>query len=113
MNVSDCCNAPFHEPGWPDNDMCSKCHEHCGAVDDSEPKPVRHAVSDSTFCASIAAIESGIEYAKECLAQHDAQLGRTTLKNKSWAETIERDIAAMTAARDNLRTYDKQITPAP
>jgi len=28
--LSNCCIAPFTEPGWPDSDFCSKCHEHAG-----------------------------------------------------------------------------------
>ena len=26
--VSNCCNAQFGFPGWPDNDICSACGEH-------------------------------------------------------------------------------------
>ena len=26
--VSNCCTALFTYPGWPDSDVCSKCHEH-------------------------------------------------------------------------------------
>ena len=26
--VSNCCTAQFTYPGWPDSDVCSKCHEH-------------------------------------------------------------------------------------
>ncbi len=26
--LSECCGAPFYEPGWPDNDICSDCKEH-------------------------------------------------------------------------------------
>ena len=26
--MSNCCTAPFTEPGWPDSDICSKCKEH-------------------------------------------------------------------------------------
>ena len=32
--VSNCCTAPFTEPGWPDSDFCSKCHEHAGVDED-------------------------------------------------------------------------------
>ena len=28
--LSVCCSAPFTEPGWPDSDFCSQCHEHAG-----------------------------------------------------------------------------------
>ena len=27
-NVSACCEAPYKEPGYPDNDICSSCLEH-------------------------------------------------------------------------------------
>jgi len=36
MPVSSCCHARFLCPGWPDNDICSICHEHCGAVEETE-----------------------------------------------------------------------------
>ena len=26
--LSNCCNAPFSYPGWPESDMCSACNEH-------------------------------------------------------------------------------------
>ena len=48
------------------------------------------------------AIESGLEYARQCLCDHDAALGRTTHKNRTWAETIEGDIRQMENARDLL-----------
>ena len=28
---SECCGAPFSEPGYPDTDLCSQCYEHTGA----------------------------------------------------------------------------------
>jgi len=37
MKVSECCGARFAEPGWPDNDLCSACGEHTGAVDQDIP----------------------------------------------------------------------------
>ena len=36
MMISNCCGAPFYEPGYPDNDICSSCREHADAVDDEE-----------------------------------------------------------------------------
>ena len=33
MKVSNCCGAPFYEPGWPDNDICSACKEHADAIE--------------------------------------------------------------------------------
>ena len=37
MQVSECCGANFYEPGYPDNDMCSACGEHAGAMEEEEP----------------------------------------------------------------------------
>lgn len=52
-------------------------------------------VKKDVIYAAIPAVEAGLEYAKECLATHDTSLGRTTKKNKTWAETIEKDILHM------------------
>jgi len=40
--LSNCCTAPFTEPGWPDSDFCSECHEHAGIDidDDVEAKTI-------------------------------------------------------------------------
>lgn len=34
--VSNCCQMPFTEPGWPDSDFCSRCHEHADAAWEDE-----------------------------------------------------------------------------
>lgn len=60
-------------------------------------------VRKDTIYAATSAVESGLEYARECLATHDAALGRTTRKNKAWAETMEKDIRHLTAPLDALR----------
>ena len=33
--TSDCCDAPFGYPGWPDSDICSKCFEHADLGDNN------------------------------------------------------------------------------
>jgi hypothetical protein len=43
IEISNCCNAPFGYPGWPDCDICSQCGEHsdleiCEDVGDSQYK---------------------------------------------------------------------------
>ena len=40
--MSNCCTAPFTEPGWPDSDFCSECHEHASIDenDDVEAKTI-------------------------------------------------------------------------
>lgn len=35
---SNCCNAPFMAPGWPDSDVCSDCKEHCGEIENEKKK---------------------------------------------------------------------------
>ena len=60
-------------------------------------------VEKDVIYAAIPAVENGLEYARECLAQHDAALGRTTLKNKAWAETMEKDIRHMERTLELLR----------
>ena len=52
-------------------------------------------VKKDAINAAIHAIEAGLEYARQCLTDHDASLGRTTHKNRTWAETIEGDIRQM------------------
>ena len=34
--LSNCCTAPFTQPGWPDSDFCSQCHEHSGIDEDND-----------------------------------------------------------------------------
>jgi len=60
-------------------------------------------VKKDVIYAAIPAVESGLEYARECLAAHDSALGRTTRKNRTWAETMERDIRHMVRTLAMLR----------
>jgi hypothetical protein len=53
--------------------------------------------------AAIHAIGNGLEYTNMCLIEHDAALGRTTSKNKTWAEKMEADIRQMTETLEWLR----------
>lgn len=43
----------------------------------------------------VDALEAGLEHTQTVLAEHDASLGRTTRKNQSWAETLEKDIVLL------------------
>lgn len=51
-------------------------------------------VEKDVIYAAIPAVESGLEYARECLTSH---------KNKTWAETMERDIRHMERTLAMLR----------
>ena len=33
---TNCCGAPFYNPGWPDNDMCTSCKEHAVPMEEEE-----------------------------------------------------------------------------
>lgn len=43
----------------------------------------------------IPCLEAGLENTQSALAEHDASLGRTTTKNRMWAETLEKQIQDM------------------
>lgn len=40
----------------------------------------------------VDALEAGLEHTQTVLVEHDVSLGRTTRKNQSWAEQLEKDI---------------------
>jgi hypothetical protein len=60
-------------------------------------------VEKDVIYGAIPALTTGIEYAKQCLADHEEICGRRTLKDRSWAETMEDDIRKMECALDDLR----------
>lgn len=70
-------------------------------------------VQKDAIYAAIPAVESGLEYARECLANHEASLGRTTHKNKTWAETMENDIRHMERTLKMLRECGPNDQPQP
>jgi hypothetical protein len=34
--LSNCCDAPFWYPGYPDSDICSRCYEHAEPMKEEE-----------------------------------------------------------------------------
>jgi hypothetical protein len=64
-------------------------------VEAKERNPEMWWVDPCVLYQAIRDIQTGLEYAKDCLATHDANLGRATRKNRLWAEQIESDIADM------------------
>ena len=50
----------------------------------------------------ITALETGLEYAREALARHDAELGRNHEHTKREAESIDQDIADIQKAIEKL-----------
>ena len=62
--------------------------------------------------AAITSIQDGLGYAEECLQEHDGRLGRTTRKNKLWAEIMEKDIAQMRLSLEWLRSLPNATNEA-
>jgi hypothetical protein len=60
-------------------------------------------VDKDTFYAITSALFSGIGYARDCLLAHDLALGRTTHKNKTYAELMEADIKHLEATLATLK----------
>ena len=36
MMLTNCCEAPFYEPGYPDSDICTACKEHAEPIEEDE-----------------------------------------------------------------------------
>lgn len=58
----------------------------------TEYQPETIAIPISELENIIDALEAGLEHTQTVLSEHDASLGRTTRKNKRWAESLEKDI---------------------
>ena len=78
-----------------------------------EYQPELWTVKKDDIYAAIHAVQNGLEYARECLTTHESNLGRTTLKNKLWAERMEDDIRQMERLLANLRLYSAHTMPGP
>jgi len=33
---TNCCGAPFYNPGWPDSDICTSCKEHAVPMEEED-----------------------------------------------------------------------------
>lgn len=71
-----------------------------------EMKPELWHIDKFAVLNTIDALQSGLEYARECLSTHDSIIGRTTKKNKSWAETIEKDIRLIEKSIKELKLVE-------
>jgi hypothetical protein len=79
-----------------------------------EYQPEMLLVKKDDILAAIRAMEAGLGFSYEVLNRHDTDLGRTTRKNRLWAETIEQDIRLMEATIKTFREYLKtRITIVP
>ena len=55
-------------------------------------KPICFMVDEHTVKHIREALECGLENTQAVLAEHETNLGRSTPKNKMWAEELERQI---------------------
>lgn len=55
-------------------------------------QPETIAIPTQELRKIVDALEAGLEHTQTVLSEHDASLGRTTRKNKNWAESLEKDI---------------------
>lgn len=58
----------------------------------TEFQPVTIQVDVNTLRNFKDALATGEQFARDALTEHDAALGRSTLKNRRWAEDIETEI---------------------
>lgn len=104
MTIPTCVNCgKRHEGEW-----CPAVESDCST--DALPmftevvQPTFVSVDQEILRAAVIAIANGIETTVSMLTDHDASLGRTTRKNRQWAETLEDDIRAMRRVKHNLRS---------
>lgn len=70
-----------------------------------EPEIV--SIRKDAICAAHDCLLVGLEYARESLARHDLELGRTTRKNRAAAELIESDVRGIEIAMKTLDDFRK------
>lgn len=57
-----------------------------------------------TLLNVLDSLAAGLDHAQTALAEHDVNYGRTTRKNKPWAETLESDIRNIKKSIKDLKT---------
>ena len=68
-----------------------------------ELQPTFVSVDMELIRKSLAIAEDAKEFAQELLTRHDDELGRTTKKNKMWADQLEKSIAQTVSGISDLR----------
>ncbi len=78
----------------------------------TEYQPELWTVQKDDIYAAIHALDAGLEHTRSLLGDHDVALGRTTRKNKMWAEQLERDVENMERTLTRLRKYGPHTVPS-
>ena len=71
-----------------------------------EYQPEIWSIKKDLIYKIIPCLQAGLENTQSTLAEHDAALGRTTTKNKMWAETLEQEIRDMRDCIEQLKIVD-------
>lgn len=58
-------------------------------------QPEKWVIEKDLVYKIISCLEAGLENTQSTLTEHDTSLGRTTTKNRMWAETLEQEIRDM------------------
>ena len=66
-------------------------------------EPIVYEIPKETIILARSVIESGIEYLNMTRFEHERNLGRTTRKNRAWAERMEADLAEMRSEVERMR----------
>ena len=72
-------------------------------AENTEYKPKCRTIEENLLKNTVDGLTSGLEYAEMALQDHEIKLGRTTRKNKMWAEQIERDIDFLQKTIKNIK----------
>jgi hypothetical protein len=83
--------------------MHGEGHDRNRRDDACSYEPEIWPVPKDIIYAAIPALEAGLEYARDCLTDHDALCGRECRKNRVAAEAMENDIRNMERTLAMLR----------
>jgi hypothetical protein len=83
--------------------MCETVGRNSGTTFCSLRREAKRMVVDREILVrALQSAEDAKEWASELLTVHDQNLGRTTTKNKMWAEHLEKSIVAAKASISEL-----------
>jgi hypothetical protein len=74
-------------------------------------EPLCYSVPDEQIKRIEGALRCGLEAVESELIEHDSKLGRTTAKNKYWAESLEQQMAEIKAVIAGLPNSPDQPRP--
>ena len=86
--ISPCIDSRYWNGDWECVDSSYSPQVWIGAPKHRELWYIDRTLVENT----ISCLQSGLENTQSTLVEHDRVLGRTTTKNRMWAETLEQEI---------------------